>query len=278
MGIGMIKLICSDIDGTLVPDGTDKINPEIFKVIKELKKRGVQFVAASGRQYESIRDLFSLVEKDIIFTADGGNVTIEKGELVSLTKMRSDDVRELMEDITALPGITLIAAAPWTTYVEKKETGLLELLDKGYHYHVTPVEEIKEALKDDIIKISLYDVTGKAEETSEKYLKRWLTHDRIKAACAGTVWEDFVSQKGGKGTAIRDIQKGLGISPEETMVFGDNLNDLEMLACAKYSFAVGNARQEVKDAAAYIADTNVRDGVLKELKDYLEGRGNFEKL
>ena len=50
------------------------------------------------------------------------------------------------------------------------------------------------------------------------------------------------------------------------MAFGDNLNDMELLAQAKYSYAIGNARQEIKDAANYIADTNVNDGVLKVLR------------
>ncbi len=275
----MIKLICSDIDGTLVPDGTDKINPEIFETIRRLKAKGAQFAATSGRQYESIRKLFAPVEDEIIFVADGGNVTIEKGELVSVTKMRISDVQELIREIEKVPGCALMVAAPKTSYIQADQKELIELMDKGYHYHITLVNNMEEALKDDIVKVSLYDHSGHAEEKVEKYLsEKWLCHERVKAACAGEVWEDFVSRKGGKGSAVRDIQRGLCITPEETMVFGDNINDLEMLACAKYSFAVGNARQEVKAAANYIADDNVNDGVLKELKNYLEGRGNFEKM
>lgn len=275
----MIKLICSDIDGTLVPDGTDKINPEIFEVIRELKRREVQFVAASGRQYESMRKLFAPVEEEIIFVADGGNVIMEQNELVSVTKMNPSDVRELMEDIAKIEDCSQMAAVPATSYIPRKAADLVELMDKGYHYHITLVDDIKEALKGDIVKVSLYRSLGNAEETAKSRLpEKWFHHPRVKAACAGDVWVDFVSKRGGKGSAIRDIQKGLGISPEETMVFGDNINDLEMLDCAKYSFAVGNARPEVKKAARFIADTNVNDGVLKELKNYLEGSGNFEKM
>lgn len=274
----MIKLICSDIDGTLVPDGTDKINPEIFPVIRELKKQGTQFVAASGRQYESMRKLFAPVAEDIIFVTDGGNVTLEKGEVVSITKMGIADAKELMDEIDKIPDCAQMAAAPWTSYIPADEPELIELMDKGYHYHITLVDDIKEALKDDIVKVSLFDKNGQAEEKAGQLPEKWLYHERVQALCAGDVWEDFVSRKGGKGRAIRDIQKGLSVTPEETMVFGDNLNDLEMLACAKYSFAVGNARQEVKDAAAYVADTNVNDGVLKELRDYLDRKGNFKEM
>lgn len=274
----MIKLVCSDIDGTLVPDGTDKINPEIFPVIRELKKRGIQFVAASGRQYESMRKLFLPVADDIIFVTDGGNVTIEKGELASVTKMGAADIEELMEAIDKIPDCTQMAAAPKTSYIPKDQTELIELMDKGYHYHITLVDDIKEALTDDIVKVSLFDKNGKAEEKAALLPEKWRNHERVQGVCAGDVWLDFVSRKGGKGRAIRDIQKGLSITPEETMVFGDNINDLEMLACAKYSFAVGNAREEVKAAANYIADTNINDGVLKELKNYLQKTGNFNGM
>lgn len=61
----MIKLIASDIDGTLVADGTDRLNPEIFQVILKLKEKGIQFAAASGRQWVSIERLFEPVKERI---------------------------------------------------------------------------------------------------------------------------------------------------------------------------------------------------------------------
>ena len=49
----MIKLVVSDVDGTLVKDGTLEINPEYMDVIKKLTEKGIHFVACSGRQYSS---------------------------------------------------------------------------------------------------------------------------------------------------------------------------------------------------------------------------------
>ena len=63
----MIKLIASDIDGTLLPEGTHRLNPEIFQVIQKLKEKGVLFAAASGRHYISMSRLFEPVKNDIIF-------------------------------------------------------------------------------------------------------------------------------------------------------------------------------------------------------------------
>lgn len=50
----MIKLIATDIDGTLLEEGTLDLNPEYYDVIRELRKRGVLVIAASGRQRASI--------------------------------------------------------------------------------------------------------------------------------------------------------------------------------------------------------------------------------
>ena len=63
----MIKLIASDIDGTLVPDGTAEIDPRMFDVIKKLKECGIIYVGASGRQFASMARLFAPVCEDIYY-------------------------------------------------------------------------------------------------------------------------------------------------------------------------------------------------------------------
>ena len=89
---------------------------------------------------------------------------------------------------------------------------------------------------------------------------------KLKVVTAGREWLDIMERGVNKGAALKEIQESLGILPEETMAFGDNLNDIELLERAKYSYAIGNAREEVKEAANYVADTNVNDGVLKVLR------------
>ena len=98
-------------------------------------------------------------------------------------------------------------------------------------------------------------------------IPRWSR--RVYCAQAGEIWLDFLNRESNKGNAIRSIQKTLGILPEETMVFGDNFNDIEMFRSAGVSYAVGNAAEAVKQEARYVADTNVNDGVLKVLRTLL---------
>ena len=57
----MVKLIMTDIDGTLIPDGTMDINPEYFEVIEKLVEKGIIFVVASGRHMSSVKKVFAPV-------------------------------------------------------------------------------------------------------------------------------------------------------------------------------------------------------------------------
>lgn len=70
----MLKLITTDVDGTLVKDGTMLINPEYMRVIRELTEMGITFVVCSGRQYDSERKLFEEVKDLVYFVSDGGTV------------------------------------------------------------------------------------------------------------------------------------------------------------------------------------------------------------
>ena len=79
-----------------------------------------------------------------------------------------------------------------------------------------------------------------------------------------------MNKKSNKGVALETLMKKLNISSEEIMVFGDFMNDLEMLNLTKYSFAIQNAHPIVKNAANFLAPSNDDDGVLQTIKNYLQ--------
>ncbi|MFA9464439.1 MAG: HAD family hydrolase [Velocimicrobium sp.] len=266
----MIKLVCTDIDGTLVPDGTDKLNPELFEVIQKLKEKGIMFAAASGRQYGSMQALFAEVANDMIFIAEGGNLVMCRDEVMAISQMDKDTVQQLVEDIEKIEGCNALLCGPERGYARQNATELIRLLTEGYHYNMQIVEEFESILDHEIIKVSLFHSGGKADELARDYLfPKWESGRGIELVCAGTHWMDCIKLGSNKGTAIEQIQSIMNIEPAETMVFGDNINDIHMLLRADYSYAVGNARDEVKEVAKYVADTNVNDGVLKELKKLL---------
>ena len=61
----MIKLIASDLDGTLLQDGTQELTPRAISLIHSLTQKGIHFVAASGRQYTNERIVFDKIKDEI---------------------------------------------------------------------------------------------------------------------------------------------------------------------------------------------------------------------
>lgn len=265
--VEMIKLIASDIDGTLLDEGCDNLNPELFEVIRKLKDKGVMFAAASGRQYASIRRLFEEVQNDIIFIAENGAYVVCRGMDMQEVPMERTAVEALIRELRTLgEDYPMGVSAKDYLYVESKDTEFRDLLINGYHNEIKVVDDIL-AEDIDIIKVSVYHKDG-IDEIADPLIARW--KDTFYSTKAGALWVDFMDFRADKGQAIQKIQELMRILPEECMAFGDNHNDIGMLKSVGESYAIGNAREEVKAVAKYVADTNRNDGVLKVLKRVLE--------
>lgn len=261
----MIKLIVSDVDGTLVPDGSPDMDPEVFEVILKLREKGMQFVVASGRPWNSVEQAFDPVKKKIFYVANNGAYVGCHGRCLYAYPIEKELVRRIIRKVRMHPELEVVYAGINGDYLETENEGLCEWLANGYKFNVMRVKNLLE-LEEPCVKVSIYKKEGIEEATRDIYQE---FHEEVKMACAGDMWMDCMAKGVNKGRAVRTIQESLGIKKEETMAFGDQLNDLEMLDQAYYSFAVANAREEVRRAARFQADSNVRGGVLKILKGLL---------
>ena len=97
----MIRLVASDIDGTLLQGGARALSDELFGLIRVLKKRGILFCAASGRQYRSMRALFAQAEDDIAYLCENGAIVYRGGSVVSKLAMERADALALIGQIQA---------------------------------------------------------------------------------------------------------------------------------------------------------------------------------
>ncbi|MDO4330858.1 MAG: HAD family hydrolase [Lachnospiraceae bacterium] len=258
----MIKLIASDIDGTLVRDGENTLNPELYDEILRLRAKGIQFVAASGRQWHSIERIFDPIKEKIFYVSDNGAYVGCHGRNLFLTTIDRQLVMDLVRDIRACEDLDVMVSGPDVVYLDTDDQEFISWLENSYRFEVKRVDDITK-VEDQFIKVSAYrkhNVEEGARAIREKY------QDRLKLTISGDMWMDCMAKDVNKGAAIRQIQESLEILPEETMAFGDQLNDMEMLGRAYYSYAIGNARPEVKAAARFQADTNVNNGVLKVLR------------
>ena len=83
------------------------------------------------------------------------------------------------------------------------------------------------------------------------------------------IWLDVMNAEASKGAAIKHLQNTLGFTYEQTMSFGDYLNDLEMLKESYHSYAMENAHPKLKEIARFAAPSNVDAGVFQVLEKLL---------
>lgn len=272
----MIRLIATDIDGTLVKDSSSRIYPEILAAICEWTDRGGYFCVASGRQYYSIHHMFEQVSDRIIYLAENG-AHVRYGEKdILVQKMRRDYVEELMMQLRQYyDECDVVVSSTEGSLMESRNEEFIQLIAEGYHNKYRIVEDVL-AIPEEIIKIAIRH-EGSIRDLGERVLiPQW--QDKVKACMAGEEWVDFMDAAVDKGNALRVIQEYLGITEEETMAFGDNDNDIGLLAAAGESYAVENARDSVKATAKYICPSYHEKGVYRVIekllrqKDAMQGK------
>ena len=264
----MIKLVITDIDGTLGPDGTSSVSKRLIELIPLLKKKGILFAAASGRQLTSLKNLFKDVENDVIFIAENGAYVVCRDTVMSVSPMKRDLVEKLTANLREYEsqGGYLTASTPEAIYVENDDSVFLDFLINGYKNNTKVVDDVLK-LESPIIKMSLYKEDGIGRIGTEKLIPKW--KDSLKAVMAGTMWVDFMDLTVDKGFAVQQIQNITGIKPEECMCFGDNENDCSMFKKSGVSCAVENALDCVKEVATKVIPGYKDDGVVKELEKLL---------
>ena len=264
-GKQMIKLIATDIDGTLVADGTLDLNPEYYDVIKELKRRGTIVLAASGRQRASIEKVFTPVLDDISFISEKGTC-IHSKDYQYVDVIDPEIVRTYIEEARQFPGCEIAINKDNMTYMEN--IGIYQHLVGDYGYRGDLVDDVL-GNPEGVCKMSIFHHNCAEDVVGDEFIKRW--GKKMNVVVSGKCWVDCANKGANKGSALRHFQEEYGITPDETLAFGDNLNDIEMLKRASHSFAVENARDEVKEAANFVAPSYKEDGVLQVLKAVLSG-------
>lgn len=264
-----IHMVVSDIDGTLVKDSSPEVYPEMIKAIRELRKKGILFCIATGRQYYSVRHMFQEVADDIIYLCENGAHVVYNGQDIHIKEMKGDIVRELLLELRQSDGrFGLVISTPKGCYLERPSKEFETLIRDSYHNKYQLTEDfLSEGVP--CIKIAIYQKGSIREFGEGEIIPRW--RDRVKACMAGEEWVDFMDARVDKGEALQFLQEYFGIGSEETMVFGDNANDIGMLAAGGESYAVENAREEVRGKAKYTCPGYQAKGVYAVIAERLLG-------
>lgn len=264
----MIKMIVTDIDGTLMPEASPIPSEEVYGVIRELLDLGVRVVLASGRPYSSLKTLFPDLGSRLVFLCSNGSVVMEGDQPLEAVPFGTE------EEISRLLTYARGRGEAW--HVDSWEKAYTESDDQAYLDMVTGVgvdiEKVEnvEALGVPLTKLSIVYPDGPDghffDPDIEEYKKEF------SVAPAGLVFMDFNRKGINKGRAVKRVCEAYGISQDEYMVFGDAMNDLSMLAPAKYSWCSVRSVKALKEACAGTFAPPEEGGVvgiLKELADSL---------
>lgn len=268
----MIKLIASDLDGTLLseqrtfPDG-------FFELILELKKRGISFVAASGRSLYTLLKNFAPVIDDIGYICDNGAVMYDGGKYLFERPLSKETISAVCKRINGLKGVCPLLCGKKATYRLYGSHDCDEHIN-AYYINQQFVEDFS-SVDDDIFKIAICDKSMPANNTFPAV--KGLNLKSAEMQISGEFWMDVMASGVNKGEALRALQKNMNINSDETMAFGDFYNDIELLKSAKYSFVMENANEDMKKHGNYIAESNNSGGVMKAIVKHVINGEPFPK-
>ncbi|MDZ4992581.1 Cof-type HAD-IIB family hydrolase [Clostridium perfringens] len=256
-----IRFIASDMDGTLL-NSNKELSKDFYNVFNELKKRDILFAAASGRQYYNLINKFSDIKEEMLFISENGTFVVYKGKEIVVNELDREIANELIRVGKTVENAHVVLCGKKSAYVDCDDEKFLVEVRK-YYDRFEIVEDL-EKVEDTILKVTMCDFEG-AENNSLSYFDKY--KDKLQVTVAAYLWLDIMANGVNKGAAIRKIQDLLDIKFEETMVFGDYLNDLEMMDSAYHSYAMENAHEKLKKVSRFIAKSNDEDGVMHQIKE-----------
>ena len=255
----MIKLVASDLDGTILKNGAQELPPGFCDTVKRLKENGIQFAAASGRQYYNLRLLFEPVKDDIHYIAENGSLCVCHGQVISKGLIERSLGHRIFQAVRERGGCHCLLSCESACYTDSKDPAFIRHILEVVHYDMKTVDRLEE-VEEPFLKIAVCDFTGSDE--IEAHFKK-IFGSEIKVVTSGMIWIDFIAPNANKGTALSNLAQKLGISGGECMAFGDQYNDVEMLEFAGRSYAMSDGAAGVSEYATDVTDS-VED-VLKGL-------------
>ena len=254
-----IKMICSDLDGTLLQYGRKMLEPEVFTLIEQLADRGILFCPASGRQYTSQKKLFAPVADRCAFLCENGGVLYKEDVCIGKTPMPRALAEEIARDLWERSdgqGEVMLSGQN-CAYLMERGLGMLDrirFIGNQYKIIRNPSD-----VPEEIVKVSVYLHEG-VEKYADRFVPRW---QEANCAVAGPYWIDTTLAN--KGTGVQKLCEVLGVAPEEVLAFGDNYNDTAMLDLVGTPYIMDSAAAPLRER--YPRHTPRPEDVMQALLD-----------
>ncbi|MBL0498090.1 HAD hydrolase family protein [Aeromonas caviae] len=168
----------------------------------------------------------------------------------------------IIRRLERLPGEHIVIAC---TAIREEVPDHLKALVRRSYTQVQTVADFGD-ITADVVKITVYDEQGRCLELRGQHDE---FDDEACIVASDKQWIDIANAGVHKGTTVARLQQLVGAGRHETLVFGDELNDIELMACADFSFTMRNGHDETKDAAHFITRSNDEDAVMHTILQLL---------
>lgn len=270
-----IKLVCIDMDGTLLMDD-HHISEVDQDAIKEAVKQGVHVAITTGRVYNCAK----LYAKQIglitpIIASNGAYIGGTHDEIIYEAPLELKDIREfldivtsygLMAYVTANFGVISLQELPETNVYRKLNQTLKEEEQIRLEV-VSSVEEIYEKYAGQVLKGTCLCPHPDILQSVKQEIK--LKCPQLEVVSSWSNNFEVMKKGVSKGEAVNHLREYLNLTREEVMCIGDSENDISMLECAGTAVAMGNATEEVKRYADYVTAKNKEGGVAQAINRFI---------
>ncbi|KPL58185.1 Cof-type HAD-IIB family hydrolase [Rossellomorea vietnamensis] len=285
----MITFIATDMDGTLLNENQE-ISDANKQAILDAQQQGIEVVVATGRSYEEAR--YVIEEAGIscdIVCANGAEVRNKQGEIIYQAGIESARAKEIAAVLNET-GIYFEIYTDQGTYTEDYDMGVelivnifttanpgvseeqvrqaaRERFEKG---HIKLVEDYGVLFEDDSQLVYKFLVFSFDDRQLQEANRKLSELSGIAISSSGKENIEVNSLEAQKGVALEKLLKDKGLSPENAMAMGDNLNDLSMMKVVGRPVAMGNALEQIKDFCPFITASNKEDGVAKAIQEVIQ--------
>ena len=265
-----IKLIAADMDGTLL-SSRKQLPKGFFPLVRTLKKIGVRFAPASGRQYYNLYEQFGEIADELMYISENGGMVCDGREIVSFEAMPQQLVCAAVELARGLANVHAIASMRDGAAYEDDDPVFVENMAM-YYARRKKVPDLLE------VRAAGAGVQGGAflqrcarRPACCRTIVQIVRVISCQVALSGADWVDLMrlghEQGRGRSGAMCD---NLRITPDECMAFGDYLNDVELAARGGRVLRDGECtRASSRRSAKHVCPSNDEDGVCRTIRSVL---------
>lgn len=256
-----IKAIFFDFDWTLFDHKSRDFIAKSNEAINKAQEKGINLIINSARSYYSLKGLktFDLIKFNG-FVLNNGGAAIYNNKVLYANYLKSNKLKKIVE-FCEEKGLSYLFVTLKDSYLKVNNKANV---DEFYSFFYEPYPlDFSEYKDEPLVALQIFAKDEYDEELKKLCLDEGIIFNRFDTSNIEITSKEFTKKDG-----INAILKELNISKDETMAFGDDLNDIDMFNAVKYSVAMGNGKQELKDIAYYVTD-NIEDaGIYKALKHF----------